>query len=894
MSGWWRRIKRVIGRRQYEADLREELNAHLGMKAEELEAGGLPATEARRQAALAFGGVETVREECRQVSWVSTAESWVQDARYAARQLRRTPGFTLVTILLLALGLGGTGTLFTFTNAALLRPVPGVADPALLGLLGRTQEGRGFDTFSYPTIEDYRELTQSLDIAAHRGEDFYLSLGQGVERVRGRMVTAGFFQVTGTRIAAGRGFIPEEEKPGASAPVVLITHALWQRTFGGSADIVGRKVSINRAPFTIVGVLEPEFRGLDPMEPADLWLPLAALGALPSSPRSPSPAIVANRHVKWLDGVARLKPGHTWAEARTEVHGLAGRFAQAYPEAMKDEGIALSPRLGLQPELREEVSRMVAILIAIALLVMLVACANIANLLLARAAARSRDVAVRLSLGASRGRVIRQMLIESALLALAGGIAGLLLSGVIIRGLPGILPTEAAPLLRASTMEPVVLGAMLGMVLLTTAAFGILPAWQASRPEVLRALKEGEGGSVSGRSRGRQILVGAQVAASVLLLVVSSLLVRTLRNSQTVALGLEPRGVLSFGVDFSSNGYTREQGRLMTSRILEHLRSSQEVQEVALSVMIPLQGGNFGSTITLEGRPPNPGRPDLILFNAVSPGFFRILGMRVLAGRDLDARDTFAAAPVAVVNEAWVRSFARGGNPVGMRFQMGGEQGPREIVGVVSDAKYSQPLQPIRPTAYVPVDQKYMGRISVLVRGRDAANIPTNRAGSLAAPLRSALAQLDPLLPLREVVTLEQLFADALWRERITASFSSGFGALALLLAVLGIYGALAYSVEQRRREIGVRLALGASPAAVLQMVLRTGLSPVVVGTITGMAGAAVLAGALKTFLYGVQPYDPASLLLAAATMFTAAATACLLPARRATKVDPLAVLRHE
>ncbi|HEU4629931.1 MAG TPA: ABC transporter permease [Gemmatimonadaceae bacterium] len=810
-------------------------------------------------------------------------ERWWRDVRHAVRGLRRNPLFTLVAVLSLAVGLGATTAIATLANALLLKPPPGVGAPERVVDLGRTQEGRGFDTFSYPNYLDVRERVRTLSgVAALRPEPQVASLATpgGVVPVQAATVSANYFAVLQARPAMGRFFVAEEGRAPGSAPVVVVSHRFWTERLAGDRAAVGKAIRLNGTPFTVVGVAAEGFHGTNLTAP-DLWVPLTAstyLG-LPAS-------LFTSRASVWLMGVARLAPGVTLEAAQADVGGVAFQLERAYPRANEGKGLRLAPS-GLFPgELRGAVQGFLGLLFAAGALVMLIAATNVAGMLLARAAARQREIAVRLAVGASRAQLVRQLLTESVLLFIVAALAGAAMSRWFVALLLGLLPRLPFAVAFDTALDLRVFAFAAAVALATGVLAGLAPALQATRPALVPALKrEGEGGARRLRLRGG--LVVAQLALSLLLLVGAGLFLRALLHARSIDPGFDARQVELAAFDLGQRNLPVPQARQLAGELVARAATLPGVQGAALAVDLPLDGGNFGlGDIRVPGRTPPPGQDSFDAdWNVVTPGYLELLRIPLLAGRDFTAADREGAPDVAIINETLARTLWPGQQAVGRTFV--NDDRVVTVVGVTRDAKYRSLAQEPRGFVYVPFAQRYFPRVILVTRGAPDAPSP-------APAVRRMVADLDAALPIVDQLTLEERTAMVTFPQRVALYVAGSLGVVALLLAVLGIYGVTAYSVARRTRELGIRVALGATRGGVLRLVLREGALLAGVGALIGLAAAAALTRLLAGLLYGVPPLDPLAFGGAAVLLALAALAAAYLPARRAAAVDPTIALRSE
>lgn len=813
-----------------------------------------------------------------------------QHVRYGVRALVRSPVFALVAVCSVAIGTGATTGIVTLVDTMLLRPPPGVGHAERLVVVGRTQDGKGFDNFSYPAFAAYRTARSLSGLAALEiaPQTVSLSGSGGGEPMHVSTVSGNLFEVLEARTALGRFFASDEDGAPGEKPVLILSYAYWQRRFGADPSILGRPLVLNGTPFTVVGVAARGFQGPFAAAP-DGWVPLAATTyfGTPGSMFN-EPAGV------WLMAVGRLAPNAGLDQAQAELAAISARLARDYPNAYEGKGIAVE-RASLFPgDMQAAIGGFLALLLAVAGLVLVIASTNVAGMLLARAAARRREIAVRLALGASRAQLVGQLVVECLLLFGAAGAAGLVLAHWMVRGLLTLLPRLPVPVALDPRLDWRVLAFALVLALVTGLLSGLVPALQSTRPDLVPALKAGSGGSGTGRLRLRSGLLVTQIAFSMVLLMVAGLFARTLEHARGIDPGFDPQGVAVTALDFGTANYSETRGRQAAAAILGQVRALPGVRDAALSVMLPLGGGGLGlGPIVVPGREPadpREGGPDAD-WDVVSPGYFATLGIPLVRGRDFSEADRAGVGDVAIVNQASAAVLFPGEDPVG-RTVINEGRTPAEsrtltVIGVARNAKYRSLGESQRNFIYVPLSQRYFARANVLIKMSPGAEAP-------GAVVRRIVAGVDPALPILRQEALSDQMAVALLPQRLALLVSGGLGLVALLLALLGIYGVTAYAVAQRTREIGVRIALGAPRAHVLGLVLRQGLVLAGVGVLVGALAGFGATRALRGLLYGVAPSDAVALGGAAALLALAALVASWVPARRAAGVDPVIALRSE
>jgi len=820
-----------------------------------------------------------------------------QDLRYALRRLRTQPGFALVAIVTLALGIGANTAIFTLIDALLLRPLPGVAHAEQLVMVYTSDFSSGrFSTSSYPDYRDFREQNQAFSGLAAFADNqaMHLSTGGEAERIRGGLVSGEYFAVLGVNAALGRTLLPEDDQSPGAHPVAVISHDLWRRRFGSDPRVVGRSVSLNGFPFTVVGVAAEDFRGTGLQSALEAWVPMMMY-------RQVNPAAQAvpfeRRGSRGIFVVGRLKPGATLEQAQAQFDTIAARLAEAHPETnlgtLNDPGrprpVTLVPvnQALVGPAARDATARVARLLMAVVGLVLLIACANVANLLLAQARGRQREIAVRSALGASRRRLVRQMLAESLLLSLLGAGVGLLLAAWLAELLLSFEAFAAFAALRVS-LDARVLGFTALVSVLTGMVFGLAPALQASRPDLVPALKDAEpgGGPVARRFGLRNLLVVSQVALSLVLLAAAGLFLRSLQKAYAADLGFATGDAMLASVDLARQGYSEAQGRQFYRQVTEWVAALPGARSAALAQYVPINAGGSRTTVSLEGYTPRPNEDLELNVNVVGEGYFEALGMPLALGREFGPQDTGSAGQVVIINEALARRFWPGENPLGKRISF--RPGPgHEVIGVAKTGKYRNLREEPLPYMYLPLGQNYRPRMTLFVRAAGGA-------AGLPEAVRAAVRGLDQNLPLFEVRSFDEHLAVALAPERTNAWLIGGFALLALLLAAVGLYGLMSYNVAQRRHEIGVRMALGAQRRDVLRLVMWESLKLAGWGIATGLAAAVALTRLVAGMLYGVGATDPLTFAGVAATLTAVLIVASYLPARRATRVDPMVALRYE
>jgi len=830
------------------------------------------------------------------------------DLRLALRNLRGGPLFTSIAVASLALGIGANTAIFTLIDQLILRLLP-VDKPEQLVMIWTTGphlgSNRGDRRASYPMYEDFQKRAQAFSSVFSRYEtDVSVSFGGQTERIDGELVSGNFFQVLGVKPAIGRVFSPElDDRAYKGHPVAVLSYQYWATRFAANPNILGQKILVNNYPLTIVGVSAAGFSGMDPATSPAIRIPIQMKPLM-----TPGWDEIGDRRSQWIHLFARMKPGYTIERAKASLQPLLSQILQyelTLPEMRDttpyDRNRFLSRKIRMEPaasgysQTRQAYGTALVVLMCMVGVVLLIACFNVANLLIARAAARQKEVAVRLAIGASRRQLLSQLLVESLILSLAGGAAGLALAFVMIRGLLSFLPSNGTPLLLRATPDLRILAFNATLAVLTGVLFGLAPAWQSTRFDLWTTLKDVAGavtGQGSGSVRLRKVLVTAQVTLSFLLLAGAGLFVKTLANLENTSTGFHSiHNLITMQVDPALNGYTAPQIQAFYRKALENMRATPGVVSAAVAGIPLLNGDEWDSTMGVEGHTPKDGEDMQAYMNIVSPGYFKTMGVALLEGRDFDSRDGGDKFRAAVVNRAFAAHFFGASPAVGRHIGFGiGPKSKRdiEIVGVVENSLYQGPRDGVERQVFVTVDQSdYPESAAFYVR----TSMPTS---TMYAVLRHNIAELDASMPVYAVRTLEQQLDDTLSTERLIATISGVFGVLATLLAALGLYGVLAFVVARRTREIGLRMALGAGRAMVIWMVMREALLLLGIGLAAGLPIAYLLSQYVATQLFGVKATDIWTALSALAVMTVIAAAAGFLPARRASTVDPIRALRYE
>jgi predicted permease len=906
------RLRTLFRRTAVTPEIDRELQFHLQQQMEKYLQAGFTCEQARQRVRLEFGGLTQIKEDCWEARGVSFVEHIGQDVRYAMRMFGRTPGFTVVVVMTLALGIGANTAVFSLINAVLLKMLP-VKDPEQLVKLSKIQPVNGpNDYFSYPEVERFQRATQAFSAVfafANLGGVNVEAKGHG-EIAIGQVVSGNYFSTLGVPAILGRTIAPADDQLAGGSSVAVISYKYWRERLAGDPAVVGTKIVVNNYPFTIIGVTPPEFFGLQPGQPIDISVPLKMIAPLrPEYAMAGTPYYVLtfpSRPAFLIMG--RLQPGvtATTAAARMEplfrgamndeAMGLAGTVMDS-PLNRKNHGQArLQLTAGGQglAALRERFSKPLWILMAAVGLLLLIACANVATLLLARAQFRQHEMAARLVLGARRLRLMQQLITESVVLALAGGVFGIVLAFWASGSLMALMRHMGTPIVLSVRPDPRVLGFTLMISVFTAILFGLIPAWRLVRTDMPSGLVpniQGAGKS-AGRSHATKALIALQVAASLVLMVGAGLLVRSLQNLKNFYPGFRTDHVLVFDVNARLLGYTVAQTNALYRRLVDQIDALPGIRRASLSIDPPFSGAFEGTSPVIEGYQPALGSAPLVTgLNALGPHYFEALETPVLLGRDFTGEDDANAPKVAIINERMAHDIFGDRSPIGRRLSIpafAGDKSWYAIVGVVADAKSEDLREAVRPMIYVPTEQ------TVVIAGV-TFEVRTARDASAEAPsVLRAVAQVDGRLSLSGMKTLNDQMDDSLVQERLVSSLAGLFGMLAVLLASVGLYGVMAYTVSRRTNEIGIRMALGSGRIQIAGLVLREALLMVLAGLVLGLPTALATARLLRSQLHGLGPYDPVTMLFAAGVMTGVAVLACYPPVTRAMRIDPMAALRHE
>ncbi len=874
--------------KQRNTDLADEIAHDLALEAEERIRSGSTPQEADQASRRDFGNVGLLKEGIREMWGWTSVERLGRDLRYGWRNLRASPLFTTMAVLSLALGIGANASIFSVINAILLRPLPGLERPSELFSLNTKMGSRGntLPLLSYPNYRDFRDRNSVLTGLAAIG---FMPASVGpkgdCQRMWGVTVTGNYFELLGVKPLAGRLIRPEDDRLRGGHPVMVLTYTGWQTRFGGDPNIIGAKVQVNGREFTVLGITAKGFVGTELLMAPDIYFPMAMQKELQAGED-----LQERRSARNFFAVGRLKPGITMTQVESALNGIAQNLAKEYPQEDGGMEIKLTPPGLVGAFLRKPLIGFVAVMFGVSCLVLLVACVNLASMLLARAGDKRKETAIRLALGAGRAVLIRQLLTENLMVALAGGAGGALLAVWIMSALAAWHPPVDVPLVVSAPVDMRVFLFALVVSALTVLLFGLLPALQSTKTDLVPALKNEAATTRFRYWHLRDYMVAAQVSMSVLLLFCAVLVVKSLQRSLSAPIGFELPGLATVSFDLNMQGYDEPRGRELERRVLEEVRQLPGVESAALVDNIPLSATVPWGGIYIEGKPV-PKRasdvPNAYAFT-VSPGYFHTMRTRLMSGREFDARDKQGGRRVAIVNAAFAARLLGGANPLGRRFSTSSIKEPIEIVGVTENGKYYNLTDQAPMAFWTPLDIFYKPKASVVARTR---GIPPE---SIVPSMRRLVREMDPSIALFAAGSVEDQLTFTFFAARAAAITLGAFGILALVLAATGIYGVMAYAVSRRTREIGIRLAIGATQAQVLGSIARSAAILIGTGLTLGLAVALLAGRLLERILYGVKPSDPVTFAIVFAIMFAVGSAATFLPARRATRIDPMQALRLE
>lgn len=879
-------LDRLLRRHALDREMDEDIRSHLAERAAHLQRGGVPAAEAARRARLEFGGVENYKEQCRDSRHFHLLHAFFQDLRFAGRMFRRTPGVFLLALVCLTVGIGANAAVWSWIEGILLRPFPAVAHQERMLALAGTYRGAAGGVgnsigISWPDFLELRKGCTLFDaFIADRIVGTNLGIGNRAQRATGSVVSANYFDALGVHPFLGRGFEPGEEDGRNAHPVTVISYQLWKQRFHSDPAIIGRTQLLNGVRHTIVGVAPPGFFGTFVGWPIQFWVPVAMQETFDP------PYKLEDRRARWIEGFVLLKPGITPQQAQTEISAVAGRLQQAYPLEDRARGVKLFPLWQTPFNAAGLLLPTLGIALAVVVFVLLIACANVSNLLLARGLARRHEMTVRLAVGAKRLRLLRQLLTESLLLATLALAGGLLFAYGCRNLLVFMLPARGSLTMNLpGHIDWRVLALSAALCLLSTALFGVVPAVQASQVDLSVALKEESGSVVGGGRRTflRSALVLVQLSLSFVLLVGTALLLRSLLSMRNMSPGFSER-VLTTYVDMAAAGYDEPRSKNFEDQLVDRLLSVPGVRSAAFARIMPFGYRGYSSApIAVEGYTPPSNEPPTVSYNEVGPGYLAVMEIPLRSGREFTRSDNETAPPVAIVNQSMAAQYWPGRDAVGSRLQVKGRW--LTVVGLAQDSQYRSLTEPPTPFFYVPIRQSVSGQVLHI-----STSLPPR---DMALTLAHQIHALDENLALGEVATMGDEVARTMAPQRIALMMLGLFGLLALLLAGIGLYGIMSYKVSQSTRELGLRMALGASPADLLRLVVAHGLSLTVLGVVVGSVVALASSRLLGYLLYRVSPRDPLAFASALTVMLAAALAACFVPAWRAARIDPARALRH-
>ncbi|HEY0511234.1 MAG TPA: ABC transporter permease [Thermoanaerobaculia bacterium] len=877
------RLVALFHRRHLDDDLDAELRSHLEMAVELNLRRGMTAEDARREALRRFGGVDRIKEIYRSQRGLPVIETTLRDLRFGCRLLRRSPGFSLSAILCLTLGIGANIAVFSWIEGILFRPFPAVVhQERLLALSGTARGTQDSTDLSWPDFVDFQRACTQIDLIEDKIMGTTLSIGDRAERASGSIVSPNYFAALGIHPVLGRGFTADEGTGRNAHPVTVISYWTWQERFNGDPGIIGKTQVLNGLPYTIIGVAPQGFYGTFVGYAMQFWVPTSMQERFDAGGYK-----LEDRGARWIEGFAKLKPGVTREQAQEEISAVAKRLAAAYPATNRGRGIRLLPLWQTPFNKASELLPTLGITLAMASLVLLIACANVSNLMLVRSLARQREMTIRLAVGCGRGQLLKQLFTEGLVLSMFAAAGGLAVAygcrNVLAMFFPA--PNGVALNLRGE-LDWRVLAFGAGVCLVSTLLFGLIPALQTAKVDLAAALKFESGSVVGGRgrSRVRSLLILLQVSLGFVLLVGAGLLIRSVQEMRTASPGFATEDVLTTGLDLFSAGYDAQHAKNFQDELSERVRALPGVKSIAFARVRPFSYLPYSTaSILVDGYQAAPDEQPAVEYNEVDPAYFATLGIPLVSGHDFATTDTEAAPLVAVVNETMVEKYWHGEDPVGKRLQVNGRW--MQVIAVARNSMYWTFLETPKPFFYVPLRQNFSLRAVLHIRTSAAPE-------TIAAALAGEIHALDGSLAPQEVITMREHIERSTSAQRIAMTVLSLFSGLALVLAVVGLYGVMSYMVSQRRRELGLRMALGASASDLLRLVMSHGLALTAGGVVLGVAAALGLTRLLGYILYKVSPRDPLAFASAFVVMTIASLAACFLPAWRAPRIDPVRALR--
>jgi macrolide transport system ATP-binding/permease protein len=873
-------------RANFDNELHDELQFHIDTRAAELEDQGLTKDEALRRARQEFGSLQLAREDSRQAWQFQSLEHLLTDLRVGARMLWRSPGFSVLAILCLTLGIGANAAVFSWVEGLLFRPYPAVVhQERLMALSGISRGESGITLLSWPDYQDLQRNTTLFDaFFVSKITGTTLSIGERAERTLGSIVSANYFEAIGVHPILGRGFLPGEDTGSSAHPVTVISYQLWQSRFKGDPQIIGKTQRLNGVTHTIVGVAPQGFYGTFVGWAMQFWVPASMEEIFESGGYK-----LEDRNARWIESYARLKPGVTAQQAQQEISAIAGRLEHDYPLTNRGRTVQLWPLWKTPFNNAGTLLPTLGIMLAVVACVLLIACANVGNLLLVRSFARRHEMTVRAALGAGRPRLLKQLLTEGLLLTMLGACGGLLVAHWCRHALILLFPARGGvSMYLPGDIDWRVLAVMSAVCLLATLLLGIVPAIQSSKLDLAAALKTEMAGVVGGhgKSWARSSLVVVQVSLSFVLLVGTGLVIKSLNKIRNTSPGFNTHQVLLTAVDLVSAGYTTEQAKSFQDELLARVQALPGVESATFARRAPLDFGSYSSSpIAVDAYNVSPEEEPTVEYNEVGPSYLATLGIPLVSGREFTRADDESAAPVAIVNETMAAQFWKGNNPIGERVQVKGRW--LTVVGVAKDSKYESMRELPMPFFYVPRGQNFAIGAGLHIRTPLAPQ-------EIAIALGREIHSLDANLALYEVITLQEQLDRSTASQKAAVTLLGVLGGVALLLAAIGLYGVMSYAVSQSTRELGLRMALGARASDLLRLIISRGLALTLAGTALGAAAALALTRLLVNYLYGVSPRDPVAFGSAFAIMLAATLVACFVPAWRATRTDPMRALRNE
>ena len=876
------RLRGFLSRRREDAELRQELLTHLEHEIDENVAAGMPESEARRRAYLKLGSPVRVREELWESNSVGFVENLLRDVRYALRMLRRNPGFSVVAILCLTLGIGANAAVFSWIEGLLFRPYPLVAhQERMFALPGTARGASGYTEVSFPDFLDYeKSCTLCESMIAEKITGTTLSIGNRAELAVGSMVSPNYFDALGIHLLMGRTFRPEEGFGRNAHPVVVISYQLWKNRFQGDREIIGKTQIFNNVPHTIIGVAPRGFYGTFVGYAFQFWVPTSMQATFDSTGYK-----LEDRGAGWVEGFALLKPGVTRQQAQEQLSAAAKRMEIDYPATNRGRSVELMPLWKTPFNGAGALMPTLGVSLAIVILVLLIACANVSNLLLVRSLARRHEMTLRLAIGARRGRILKQLLTEGVIMALFAAAGGLLVAYWCRNALALLVPFRSAPTYFPGQLDWRVLALSAGVGLLSTLIFALVPAIQTTKLDVTAVLKSESAGVVGRRSRLRSALVLVQVALSFILLVGAGLLLKSMNRIRSASPGFAVDGVLTTGINLFAAGYQPDRAKNFLDQLMDRFQSVSGVESAVYARIPPFSFTTYSNApVTVDGYQASPDEQPSVEYNEVGPGYFATMSIPLVSGREFTRADDENAQLVAIVNEVMAARYWRGQDPVGKRLQV--KDRSMRVVGVAKTAKYGSFTETPQAFFYVPLRQNFSMRVALLIRTRQSP-------GTIATQLAREIHALDEDLAPGAVITMQEQLEFSTSGPRIAVLLLAFFGTLALLLAAIGLYGVMSYAVSQSTRELGLRMALGATVPGLLRLVMSKGLALTLGGVALGTVAALELTRLLGYLLYKVSPRDPLAFALAFVVMMLASLAASFLPAWRATRIDPVRALRE-